>query len=77
MTIPQGPTKDQQRTAKELYGLSCRKLAPVRAEIFHMLPDLVENLHFLIASSTQRQTAQSVDVEISFFVSVIRSIGSP
>ena len=27
-------------------------------------------------SSTQRQTAPSVDVEISFFVSVIRSIGS-
>jgi len=42
-----------------------------------MLPDLVENLRFLIASSTQRQTAPSVDVEISFFVSVIRSTGSP
>ena len=51
---------------------------PVRAKIFHMLPDLVENLHSLIASQyTQRQTAPSVDVEISFFVSVIRSIGSP
>jgi len=50
---------------------------PVRAKIFHMLPDLVENLRFLIASSTQRQTAPSVDVEISFFVSVIRSTGSP
>ena len=24
-----GPTKDPQRTAKEHYGLSCRKLAPV------------------------------------------------
>ena len=50
---------------------------PVRAKIFHMLPDLVENLRSLIASRTQRQTAPSVDVEISFFVSVIRSIGSP
>jgi len=45
---------------------------PVRAKIFHMLPDLVENLCSLIASQyTQRQTAPSVDVEISFFVSVI------
>ena len=40
---------------------------PVRAKIFHMLPDLVENLRSLIASRTQRQTAPSVDVEISFF----------
>ena len=45
---------------------------PVRAKIFHMLPDLVENLRSLIASHTP-----SVDVEISFYVSVIRSIGSP
>ena len=44
---------------------------PMRAKIFHMLPDLVENLRSLIAS----QYAE--DVEISFFVSVIRSIGSP
>ena len=51
---------------------------PVRAKIFHMLPDLVDNMRSLIASQyTQRQTAPSVDVEISFFVSVIRSIGSP
>jgi len=44
---------------------------PVRAKIFHLLPDLVENLRSLIAS----QYAE--DVEISFFVSVIKSIGSP
>jgi len=51
---------------------------PVHAKIFHMLPDLVENLRSLIASQyTQRQTAPSVDMEISFFISVIRSIGSP
>ena len=59
-----GPTKDPQRTAKEHYGLSCRKLAPIE-------------LNGALYSSAQRQTAPSVDVEISFFVSVIRSIGSP
>jgi len=49
---------------------------PVCAKIFHMLPDLVVNLRSLIASQyMQRQTTPSVDVEISFFVSVIRSIG--
>jgi len=50
---------------------------PVRAKIFHMLPDLVENLRSLIASQYAEETVPSVDVEISFFVSVIRSIGSP
>jgi len=47
---------------------------PVRTKIFHMLPDLVENLRSLIASQYAETSAH---VEISFFVSVIRSIGSP
>jgi len=48
-----------QRTAKEHYGLSCRKLAPIELngalyssarQDFYILPDLVENLRSLIAS---------------------------
>ena len=38
---------------------------PVRAKIFHMLPDLVENLRSLIASQYAEETVPSVDVEIS------------
>jgi len=49
----------------------------VRAKIFHMLPDLVENLRSLIASHYAEALRAICDVEISFFVSVIRSIGSP
>jgi len=68
--------KDPQRTAKEHYGLSCKKWAPIELKIFHMLPDLVENLRSLIASQYAEADC-AICGRGNFFVSVIRSIGSP
>ena len=79
--------KDPQRTAKDHYGLSCRKLAPIELNgaLYSSARQDFSNAAGLgwepALSDSQsvrrgrRQTATSVDVEISFFVSVIRSIG--
>ena len=78
-----GPTKDCKGTLQaklQEIGTNWTQWClyiPVRAKIFHMLPDLVDNLRSLIASQYAEADCPSVDVEISFFVADWKALSEP